>query len=122
MTQFVVEQTAVREAGESPAFDCGEEPQTLTLTLGITHALERESIDVLIFDSRDGVRWKPAPLAHFTPKYYCGVYKMTVLRPHERYLRAMWRMQRWGDGAKPYFGFYLQCAAPVVRELTLAAI
>lgn len=122
MAEFLVEETAVREAGESPVFDCGENAQTLTLTLGITHAIEQESIEVLIFDSSDGTRWKPIPLARFTPKYYCGIYQITVTPPHERYLKAVWGVERWGNGAKPYFGFYLRCAAPVARALALAAV
>src|SRR5271166_2686430 len=121
MAEFVVEETVVREAGESHDFDCGENPQTLNLTLGITHAIEQESIEVLIFDSRDRARWRPTPLVRFSPKYYCGVYQITVPAPHERYLKAAWRVERWGNSAKPFFGFYLQCAAPVTRALALAA-
>jgi hypothetical protein len=122
MAEFLVEETAVREAGESHVFDCGENAQNLSLTLGITHAIEQESIEVLIFDSRDGVRWKPIPLVRFTPKYYCGLYQITMAQPHERYLKAAWRVERWGSGVKPYFGFYLQCTAPATRQLVLAAV
>jgi hypothetical protein len=122
VAEFLVEETAVREAGESPVFDCGENALDLVLTMGITHAIEQESIEVTIFDSPDGVRWKPVPLVRFTPKYYCGVYQMSVPRPRQRYLKAAWRVERWGNAARPYFGFYLHCAAPTVRSATMAAV
>ncbi len=124
LPEFFVEETVVREAGESPVFDCGEtEVQPLLLTLGITHATEQESIEVTIFDSADGARWRPAPLVQFAPKYYCGTYQMTLDRPHQRFLRACWRVDRWGaEGARPYFGFYLKCAPALARTLIAVAV
>jgi len=121
MAEFLVEETAVREAGESAVFDCGDNTHALTLTLGITHAIEQESLELLIFDSADGERWKPMPLVCYTPKYYCGIYQMTVSPPHERFLRAVWRAECWGKGARPYFGFYLRCTTPVESPLVMAA-
>ncbi len=124
LPEFFVEETVVREAGESPVFDCGEHAdQNLLLTLGITHATEQESIEVTIFDSKDGLRWRPIPIAHFSPKYYCGTYQLNLPAPHGRYLKAVWRVERWGaGGARPYFGLHLKCTQPhTARALTHAA-
>lgn len=129
LPEFFVEETVVREAGESQVFDCGERTRgentdhNLLLTLGITHATEQESIEITIFDSRDGLRWRPIPVAQFTPKYYCGTYQLSLPARHERFLKAAWRVERWGaGGARPYFGFYLKVSQPfTARVLTHAA-
>jgi len=124
LPEFFVEETVVREAGESLVFDCGENADdNFLLTLGITHATEQESIEVTIFDSKDGLRWRPVPLVRFSPKYYCGNYQLSVQSPHERWLKASWQVERWGSaGARPYFSVYLKCVpSAAARALTTSA-
>jgi hypothetical protein len=106
---FLIEETTVRESGESPVFDASEHSnQNVLLTFAITHAVEHESIDVEIHGSVDGMIWWPKPLAHFTPKFYCGTYQ-TMLDPCDmRYIKATWRVRRWSrDDCRPFFSFYI---------------
>jgi hypothetical protein len=60
-------------------------------------------------------------LQAFPRKSYCGTYSMLLdlSRWREiRYLRAEWRMSRWGGGEiTPLFGFYLSA-----EEGTLHAV
>jgi hypothetical protein len=83
--------------------------RSLLLTLGITRILEQESLDVSIWGSADGHAWQL--LASFPRKFYCGIYSLMLdlsRRCEIRYLRAHWRMGRWGGGeSKPLAGFYL---------------
>lgn len=109
VSNFLVEETAVRDSGESPVFDCGTPPDlNLVLTLGITHALEQESLEIEIYGSRDGLDWSEKPLVSFPPKCYCGIYQMSLPGSGARFLKAVWRVKRWarGDG-RPFFRFYI---------------
>jgi len=117
LPEFLVQETTVREAGESDILPLPNfrEPH-LTLTLGITHALEHESIDVDIFSSRDGSKWSSAPIASFTRKYYCGTYQLLISGLEAKYLKAAWRVTRWGRGeGRPFFRFYLFLNDSAVR-------
>jgi hypothetical protein len=107
---FLFPESIAREDGhgaETPLDDSRGRP--LLLTLGITRVLEQESLDVSIWGSADGQRWQP--LTSFPQKCYCGIYSLMLdLSPRReiRYLRAHWRMSRWGGGdSKPLAGFYL---------------
>lgn len=86
----------------------------LLLTLGITRAMEQESLEISIWGSSDQNNWEP--LRVFPQKFYCGTYSMPLdlnRRPDIRYLRAQWKMNRWGSGSDaPLFGFYLSMAEP----------
>ena len=106
---FLVEETTVRESGQSDMFDAsGHSNQNLMLTFGITHAVERESIGVEVHGSKDGLVWPPQPLVRFTPKFYCGTYELILPRFEARYLKAVWSVKRWSRGAdQPFFRFYL---------------
>ena len=109
LPEFLVEETTVREAGESDVLPLpnSREPN-LTLTFGITHAMEHQSIEVDIFASRDGIKWSNAPVARFTQKYYCGTYQLLISGLEWKYLKAAWRVTRWGKGeGRPFFRFYL---------------
>jgi hypothetical protein len=119
---FLVEETTVRESGESPVFDCGEQKeQNLIVTLGITHAVERESIDVEILGSKDGVSWGEKAVLIFPPKYYCGTYPMW-LASGVRYLKAVWRVSRWAGGdRRPYFRFYVLSEPAMAKAMAGAA-
>ncbi len=106
---FLVDDVTVRESGQSAVFDATESlNQKLTLTLGITHAVERESISVEIHGSKDGIDWPREPLVRFAPKHYCGTYQLTVQKCEARYLKAAWSVKRWSRGEEqPFFGFYV---------------
>ena len=124
LPEFLLQETTVREAGQSPDSDLGE-PQsgTLILTLGITRIIEQESIDISIWGSADGTDWGPKPLVAFPQKFYCGTYQLLLdlaERP-VKYLRAKWQVNRWGKGdPKPLFTLYLFAQA-MERELALRA-
>ena len=127
---FVVPELKVRESGVSHPFPLGvQRPQTIFLTLGITHILEQQSLDVSLYGSADGQHWDPRPLLSFSQKFYCGTYRMLLdleAHPAVRFLRAHWRVNRWGRGEQqPLFGFYLhaeeaqaQQAAPRLMTTT----
>jgi hypothetical protein len=109
LPDFVIPEITVRECGESPAFMVDEHGQSgLVLTLGITHAMEQECFDLDIFESPDGKTWSAKPLASFRNKFYCGTYQQMLTREHSRFLKAVWRVSRWGrQEAPPFFRFYL---------------
>ena len=56
LPNFLMEETTVRESGESAVFDANEHSnQNLLLTFAITHAVEHESIDISdLLDQRMG--------------------------------------------------------------------
>jgi hypothetical protein len=109
LPDFLVSETMVRESGESFAFVLDDRGAAgLILTLGITHAMEQESLDLEIYDSSDGEVWSDKPLAGFARKFYCGTYQLLLPRSSGRYLKAVWRVSRWGRGeSRPLFRFYL---------------
>ena len=106
---FLVEETTVRESGESAVFDASEHSnQNLLLTFGITHAVEHESIGIDIHGSKDGLDWPPKPIVSFAPKSYCGTYQLiaaAVKRDTSRLCGG------YSDGPaadhRPFFRFYL---------------
>jgi len=111
LPQFLLPETTVRDAGQSPDIDLGElQSGTLVLTLGLTRIIEQESIDVSFWGSVDGSDWGSKPLVAFPQKFYCGTYQILLeltARPG-RFLRAKWQVNRWGKGdPKPLFGIYL---------------
>jgi len=109
---FLVPETTVREDGSGPILDLGSsQGKSLTLTLGITRIVEQESLDLSIWGSSDQENWGARPLAAFPQKFYCGVYQMPLnlaAQPDLRYLKAQWKVNRWGRGAPaPLFSFYV---------------
>ena len=109
---FLLEDQVVRQDGAGPPVDLGQSrPEFLNLTLGITQIIEQESLDLSIWASADGENWGEKPVVAFPQKFYCGVYTIHVDltgRPDARYLRAQWKVSRWGRGErKPFFGLYL---------------
>lgn len=123
LPNFLLEESTVRESGESQAFDLADNnSDNLLLTLGITHAVEQESIDVDIVGSHDGETWSLRPLATFTQKFYCGTYQTILPRSPYRYVKVIWRMHRWGrGGSRPFFRFYLFVQPARARALAGAA-
>jgi len=122
LPNFFVEETTVRECGESVPFPLGEDAgERLLLTLGITHATEQESLDIDIYVSSDGKTWSDKPVVSFPSKFYCGTYQMTVPRG-AKFLKAAWRVSRWGRGDnRPFFRFYIFGEAMRVRAMAGAA-
>jgi hypothetical protein len=123
---FLLEEQVVRLDGAGLPIDLGElRPEFVNLTLGITRIIEQESLDVSIWASADGESWGEKPLAAFPQKFYCGVYTILVdLAGHTgvRYLRAQWKVNRWGRGDhKPLFDFYLFAQPASVPALAMRA-
>jgi hypothetical protein len=112
MPAFLLPETNIREAGASPELDISEyQGGVVLVTLGITRIVEQESIDVTIWGSADKTNWGAKPLAAFPQKFYCGTYQSFVDllgRSEVNYLRAEWRVNRWGKGdPKPLFSAYI---------------
>ncbi len=112
LPSFLLEDGIRREDGTSPAIDlAGAKGSALLVTLGITRIVEQESLDVTIWGSADGETWGAKSIASFPQKFYCGTYSILVdlsAHPDVQFIRAQWKMGRWGRGEpKPQFGFYL---------------
>jgi hypothetical protein len=116
--KFLLPENLAQQNGSGPvmALDAAR-GKALLLTLGITRIVEQESLEVCIWGSgtsgsatsNDKRNWRM--LQAFPRKSYCGTYSvlLDLTRFREiRYLRAEWRMSRWGSGEiTPLFGFYL---------------
>jgi hypothetical protein len=120
---FLVEETTVRDSGESAVFDASEHSNhNLVLVFGITHAVEQESIGIEIYGSKDGVSWASKPIISFAPKYYCGTYPLVLPGCDARYLKAVWRVRRWSRGNdRPFFRFYICAESARIRMAVAGA-
>jgi hypothetical protein len=112
LPSFLVPEAVVREDGQGPGIGLdSSQGKLLLLTLGITRIIEQESLDVFVWGSPDNLNWGAKPLACFPQKFYCGTYPLMVDlagQPEVQYLRASYKVNRWGHGAsKPLFGIYL---------------
>jgi hypothetical protein len=112
LPEFLLPETTIRAAGNSPDLNLGnQDGGVFVVTLGITRTIEQESMDVSLWGSADGSNWGTKPLARFPQKFYCGTYQLMVdlsEHPDVKYLRAQWKVNRWGRGdSKPLFGVYL---------------
>jgi len=123
LPNFLVEETIVRESGQSAVFDAaGYANKNLMVILGITHAVEEERIGVEIYGSNDGATWTGKPLLSFTPRSYCGTYEMKLLSCGSRYLKAVWSVQRWSRReGRPFFSFYVLARPADTRALAAGA-
>jgi len=118
---FILPESVARQDGAGGAIalgaDCGK---PLLLTLGITRTMEHESLEISIWGSCEGQDWKL--LQSFPQKFYCGTYWLTLdlsRRPEVRYVRAEWKMNRWGHGdPAPLFGFYLSAEEAKLQAAT----
>ena len=120
LPEFVLPETTIREAGAGPVMGLGaNQGGVLILTLGITRIIEQESLDLSVWGSADGTEWGNKPLLAFPQKFYCGTYQVMLdlsERPEVGYLRAKWRVNRWGKGdPTPLFDLYL-CVKELERE------
>ena len=119
---FLLPETTVREDGSGPVLELQRNtPEKVLLTLGVTHTLEQESLDLAILASVDGENWESKPLFAFPQKFYCGNYQVVLdLKrfPPVKFLRARWQVNRWGKGdLKPLFEIYLFAEAVPVMDL-----
>lgn len=124
--KFLIEDGVRHEDGSSEALDVSDDSsRVLLVTLGITRTIEQESLDVAIYGSEDGSTWGAKPLLAFPQKFYCGAYAMLLdLAPESniRYIRAQWKMNRWGRGEpSATFAFYLAAEVAHVRPLAAAS-
>jgi hypothetical protein len=124
LPNFLLPENVSREDGAGPVMDLGgAQGKIISLTLGITRIIEQESLDVSIWGSSNGTDWGARPLLSFPQKFYCGTYSILLDltgEPGVRYLRAQWKMNRWGRGdQRPLFDFYV--FAELVEKPVLAA-
>ena|SRR5687767_13622761 len=124
LPNFLLPENVCREDGVGPILDLGAaQGNFISLTLGITRIIEQESLEVGIWGSPDGIEWGARPLQSLPQKFYCGTYAFLLdlsRYPENRYLRAQWKMNRWGRGEQqPMFEFYV--FADVVETPVLAA-
>jgi hypothetical protein len=123
---FLLTETVIREDGAGPAVEVAASAgKPLRLTLGITRIIEQESLDLSIWGSADGADWGAKPLAVFPQKFYCGAYQLPLdlsSHPEVKFLRAQWKVSRWGRGApEPLFGIYL-VAEESSREVAASTV
>ncbi len=109
---FLIPETTVSENGHGPIIDLGlPVPASILLTLGITQVVEQESLAVDIFSSADAEVWSSSPVLSIPQKFYAGVASLLLNLPEPpqaRFLRAHWKVNRWGRGGMtPLFGIYL---------------
>lgn len=109
---FLIPESTLRQDGVGPTVAVGAaQGRLLLLTLAITRIIEQESLEVSIWGSRDGQNWDGKPLLVLPQKFYCGVYRFLLDLaefPEVQYLRAQWKLNRWGRGdPTPLFGVWL---------------
>jgi len=125
LPQFLLPETVARQDGMGAEVAC--ENKLVQLTLGITRIIAQENLEVSVWGSPDGERWRP--LLAFPQKFYCGSYSLVLdmtRHPDVRYLRAQWKMGRWTrcsshDERAPLFGFHLRAEEGRLRREAGAA-
>lgn len=112
LPNFLFPETEVRKDGEGSAVEVGNAAaKTLQLTLGITDAVEQESLDVMVLGSPDSAQWTAKPVATFPQKFYTGVYTIVLdlgETPDIQFLKVKYKVNRWGHWTTgPQFRFYV---------------
>jgi len=120
---FLVEETTVRECGESSVLDLGEsQHRDLLLTLEVTHVRQHQELNIHILASEDGKSWSKRPVASFLEKMYCGTYRLALTAPVARYLKASWQVNGLArTQAHPLFRFCLTMEEAGTRAMAGAA-
>ena len=126
LPNFLLPDQVVRKNGTGPAIELEESSTSgVSVTLGINRIIEQESLEVVIRGSVDGTNWEGKPLAVFPQKFYCGAYSVFIDLSESRdirYLRAEWKVNRWGRGEQtPLFGIYV-FAEPLPAGVLTAAV
>jgi hypothetical protein len=107
---FLIPESTIHENGSGSGLDLGESPAPILLTLGILEVVEQESLLLGIYGSAEGVEWGSQQLVGFPEKFYPGI-SAVYLDPtaHSvRFIRAQWKVNRWGRGSKaPAYRIYL---------------
>ena len=106
-----------RDCGFGPGVSIPNDARAMQITLGITHMMERESLDVAVWGSSDDAGWGAKPLVHFPQKSYCGTYSLLLDLTSSRAIRSLrveYKLNRWGaDNLTPLFSFYVMASIPV---------
>jgi len=122
---LIPEKTVVRDKGAGPAIDVSAAAgKTLLLALDITDIIEQQSLDVSVWGSADGTAWGEKPLLSFPQKFYRGEHPLLLdltKHPAVKFLRAQWRVERWGRHAEGP-RFELQLSAKEVPQNVLAEV
>ena len=123
MNLFILPESVARKDGSGAEIALGlNRGKPLLLKLGITRTMEQESLEVSVWGSPDRRSWER--LHVFPQKFYCGTYSLLLdltRFPEAKYLRAEWKMNRWGHGDDaPLFGFYLQAEEPKLQAVGAA--
>jgi hypothetical protein len=112
LPNFLFSEQAVTQDGDGPAIEIdGASGHVVQLTLGITDAIEQQSLDVAVYGSPNGAEWGAKPLTTFPQKFYKGMY--TILLdlspwPETRFLKINYKMNRWGHWTSgPVFKFFV---------------
>jgi hypothetical protein len=110
--KLLMKERVVNHDGTGPVNELGPETaKLLVLTLGITRAVERESLEIAVWGSEDGETWGAKPLVKYPQKFYCGLYSTLLnlaAHPKVRYLRVSWKVEKFpGRDVSPMFGFYV---------------
>lgn len=122
---FLLDEQTVRANSSGPPIDLGDPcPSLLSLTLGITRVAEQQCIELQFRVSADGEAWDDKPVAAVPQKFYCGVYSVIAdlsEHPAARFIRAEWKVNRWGRGdLTPLFNIYV-FAEPVSAPIAVGA-
>jgi len=101
---LIPEKTVVRDKGDGPVIDVSSAAgKVLLLALTITDIIEQQSLDVAVWGSPDGANWGEKPLLAFPQKFYRGEHPLLLdlsKHPEVKFLRAQWRVERWGRHAE----------------------
>lgn len=113
-------------SGVGPVTDLGpHRAKLLVVTLAINSVLEHEGLVVSIRGSESEFDFPDRPILVYPEKCYCGIYAtfLDLTRyPAVRYLRAEWKMNRWGIRRSPAtFAFHLEARESGFRAATAVA-
>ena len=97
LTEVLLPETIAHQDGMGKVLEIDSGKAAWLLTLSISRILEHESLELVVSGSPDSEHW--LPVAKFPRKFYCGTYSQWLdlsTHPGVRYLRADWKISRWG--------------------------
>ncbi len=119
LPRFLVPPGSITDNGFGEALNIADVSDLILITLGIEHVKEQQSLLLGLYGSADGTTWNADPLVEFPQKFYPGVSAVVLdpkAHPSVLFVRAQWKVARWGRGDKTaIFEFYLfaESLAPV---------